>query len=402
MKVIILHRNSFDVIGGVESTIYYMAKELNNLGFEAIVVAKKRSDSVQQDNNNFCKVIRYKPSRYLKKATVLFHPYLEYKNAFKDLKNIILHEKPDFIISRDNLLSYAISHYYNSNKIVYIPLGVIKYYNLKRKETENIKSFILELIRYIQLKQESFFQLKALKKLKHIVVFSNNMKNQIYHAIGDTTKVSVVYPGVAEKFIPMNTEKTTIRDEFSIPTNKKIFLFVGRVVREKNIRMLIEAFKKSNYKDSYLIIVGGGDDLEYVKNMVEKLQLTKNVFFTGFRKDTELFYREASFFVLPSYYESFGNVILEAMASGTPVIGFKTEEGKTLTAVGELIENEKNGFVCENYSLNSLVRALNKAHTIYGTAEYKKMRKYCAESTRLNFSWNKFLKRILNVLQNEV
>ena len=120
MKVIILHRNSFDVIGGVESTIYYMAKELNNLGFEAIVVAKKRSDSVQQDNNNFCKVIRYKPSRYLKKATVLFHPYLEYKNAFKDLKNIILHEKPDFIISRDNLLSYAISHYYNSNKIVYL------------------------------------------------------------------------------------------------------------------------------------------------------------------------------------------------------------------------------------------------------------------------------------------
>ena len=94
MKVIILHRNSFDVIGGVESTIYYMAKELNNLGFEAIVVAKKRTDSVQQDNNNFCKVIRYKPSRYLKKATVLFHPYLEYKNAFKDLKNIIVQIEP--------------------------------------------------------------------------------------------------------------------------------------------------------------------------------------------------------------------------------------------------------------------------------------------------------------------
>ena len=102
MKVIILHRNSFDVIGGVESTIYYMAKELNNLGFEAIVVAKKRSDSVQQDNNNFCKVIRYKPSRYLKKATVLFHPYLEYKNAFKDLKirvvNVVdlMRLQPDF------------------------------------------------------------------------------------------------------------------------------------------------------------------------------------------------------------------------------------------------------------------------------------------------------------------
>lgn len=398
MKIIILHRNSFDVIGGVESTIYYMVEALKELGHTPIVLAKYREGASQ--DNDVCKVLRYSHSRMKSKLLLPFIPFMEYLNAKKKIREIIETENPDYIITRDNILSYVVSHFFDNNRIVYIPLGVIKYYNAGIRKFNSLRSGVVECIRFIQMQQESYFQLKAIKRLNKIVVFSKNMRSQICKALRTDKPVTIIHPGVSPKFYS-NICAESVRSEFGIPQDKKILLFVGRVVQEKNVRMLIDAYAKSNNENTVLLIVGGGDDLAYVKNKAATLGISDRVVFTGFRRDTERFYREADLFVLPSYYESFGNVILESMASGTPVVGFRTEEGKVLTAIDELIEEGKSGFICKEYSLEALTNAINTAVGCMDSEAYNSMRKYCADIAKTKFTWGNFMQQVLSVLKEE-
>lgn len=398
MKIIILHRNSFDAIGGVESTIYYMAEVLKKMGHTPVVVAKHNGKS--NDDDGFCKVLRFTPSRLSLKLLCPFIPTIEYFNAKKKLKTIIEEEQPDYIITRDNILSYVVSQFFDNERIVYIPLGIIKYYNAGIRKFSGLKGFIIECIRYIQMKQESFFQLKAIKNISKVIVFSENLKNQIFKALGQRDGIKIVHPGVSPKFHP-DEKACAIRDEFNISPDKNILLFVGRVVQEKNVRMLIDAYAASNNSNTVLVVVGGGDDLNFVKNKAQTLNIADKVVFAGFRRDTEAFYREADLFVLPSYYEAFGNVIPEAMASGTPTVGFKTQEGCVLTAIAELIEDGKNGFICETYSTEALTDAINRAVALMNTDQYDSIKAYCAQLATEKFTWNNFMQQTLNLLEQK-
>ena len=396
MKILIIHRNSFDVIGGAESTLYYMASALKNSGHTPVIVAKQRDSSY--DDNDFCKIVRYTSFKMKSKFSCLFLPYFEYKNAIIKLPEIIKKENPDYIITRDNILACVISQVFDKNKVVYIPLVIIKYYNKGIRKFNSVKTFIIEVLRYIQMKQESHYQIKAFKNLKKVIVFSNNVKKQALSAAGSTLDITVVHPGVSEKFFAAGTY-TDIRNKFNIPADKKILLFVGRVVQEKNIKMLLQAFSCAHNSNVVLFIVGDGDELIHLKKQANSLGIADKVIFTGMRRDTEKFYGAADFFVLPSYYEAFGNVVLESFASGVPVIGFKTEPGKTLTAIDELVEEGKSGFICKDYSVNSLTESINNALDISGTTDHEKMKIYCADSARQKYTWNNFISNTLKILK---
>lgn len=397
MKVIVLHKNSFDLIGGAESTIYNMAKSLKELGHTPIIVARKRTDGTPaEDNNEICAVKRYSGAA-VPKMLLPFSPYFEYKNAFQDLKNIILTEKPDAIIVRDNILSYAVSQYYDINKIVYIPLVVIQYYNRGVRMFNSLKGAVTEIIRWFKLCLDSHYQNNVFKRYKNIAVFSQNVKNQAIRAVGDKNNISIVRPGVMDHECYKNPYDYSLHDEFGISHDKKIFLFVGRIVQEKNIRMLVDAFSKMDNDNVVLCLVGGGDDLEFVKAEAKRLGVFDKIIFAGFRRDTERFYHAADFFVLPSYYEAFGNVIPEAFIAGTPVIGFKTEPGKTMTAIDELLENDKLGIICENFSAEALTNAMNQAYALCTSDQYADIRAYCRNHALENFNWNKFVTEILSM-----
>jgi glycosyltransferase involved in cell wall biosynthesis len=98
------------------------------------------------------------------------------------------------------------------------------------------------------------------------------------------------------------------------------FLYVGRVSKEKNLELLADAFRLlgREYPETGLVIVGDGP---YREALEERLAGT-NCLFTGFRGGDELraLYASADVFVFPSTTDTFGNVVLEAQASGLPVI----------------------------------------------------------------------------------
>jgi glycosyltransferase involved in cell wall biosynthesis len=98
----------------------------------------------------------------------------------------------------------------------------------------------------------------------------------------------------------------------------------GRLIKLKNFDRLLYAFKNVlARKPCRLIIVGDGEERQRLYDLAVELGIAANVEFTGYRRDAHRLYSNADFFVLNSSFEGFGNVIVEAMAYGLPVISTK-------------------------------------------------------------------------------
>jgi glycosyltransferase involved in cell wall biosynthesis len=167
----------------------------------------------------------------------------------------------------------------------------------------------------------------ASRKAGHIITVSEYSKMQIVERLGVAPeRVTVIYNGVGTDFHP--GDGVVAREEVSrfLGVNEPFLLFVGNLKPHKNLGCLLRAFANlctSPSFDRQLVIVG--QDLKWGKRLVEesrRLRLEGRVFFVP-HASVELLhhlYTAADLFVMPSLIEGFGLPVLEAMASGTPVI----------------------------------------------------------------------------------
>jgi len=122
-------------------------------------------------------------------------------------------------------------------------------------------------------------------------------------------------------------------------------LFVGRLTKQKSVVTLIKAIKelkKKNLKKRFkLIIIGDGNMKESLMKLSEDLGVRKNIQFMGEQKDINEYYLKADIFVLPSIWEGFGIVILEAFSAKVAVIASNIE------GPAEIIKNKINGLLFE-------------------------------------------------------
>lgn len=120
---------------------------------------------------------------------------------------------------------------------------------------------------------------------------------------------------------------------------KAIILYVGRVSFEKNIHLVIEAYQKMDHTQCHLVIVGHGPAFDEIQNTCWSSNIP--VTFTGYLQGHDLSqaYASADIFAFPSVTETFGQVVLEAMASGLPVIGLEAE------GVKDLVQHQKTGLL---------------------------------------------------------
>ncbi len=143
--------------------------------------------------------------------------------------------------------------------------------------------------------------------------------------------------------VPMMVNNEKYYHENKILPDKFTFLFVGRLLDTKNVDVLCERFLSAfSDKDSELIIVGGGPNLEVYKRKYKH----KKILFKGsvFGKDLLELYHNSSVFVFPSSVEAWGLVVNEAMSSSLSVIAHK-EVG----SVHDLIINKETGFVINDW-----------------------------------------------------
>jgi UDP-glucose:(heptosyl)LPS alpha-1,3-glucosyltransferase len=176
-------------------------------------------------------------------------------------------------------------------------------------------------------------------RYRKIIAISELVKKNIidhYHVpAGD---IVVIYNGVdLDRFHPANRGRfrSEIRRQYEIPDNARVFLFVGSGFERKGVRYLIEAAERLEAPVT-LLIAGKGSG-EKFQDIINK----QRVIFCGPQKQIEQYYAAADAFVFPTMYEPFGNVHLEALASGLPVITTRN------SGASEIIDEGKSGFVVQ-------------------------------------------------------
>jgi glycosyltransferase involved in cell wall biosynthesis len=125
----------------------------------------------------------------------------------------------------------------------------------------------------------------------------------------------------------------------SVTDETVIVLYVGRISQEKNLRLLVQAYQSMDQQRCHLVMVGDGPARAEIQQELAGLPVT----FTGYLKGEELAtaYASADIFAFPSHTETFGQVVLEAMASGLPVVALHSE------GVCDLVAHEHTGLLDE-------------------------------------------------------
>ncbi|GER87292.1 glycosyl transferase family 1 [Dictyobacter vulcani] len=178
--------------------------------------------------------------------------------------------------------------------------------------------------------------------------------------------------------------------EREIPEDKTILLYVGRVSWEKNLRLLIQAYSQMDHSRCHLVIVGQGPAYNEIQQDLEQVPVT----FTGYLSGEELAmaYASADVFAFPSYTETFGQVVLEAMSSGLPVVGVRSE------GVCDLVQHQKTGLLldADNLQENEQIAGYRAYLTqlVLNTPERVSMGQL-AESQAAERSWHEAMECIV-------
>lgn len=126
-------------------------------------------------------------------------------------------------------------------------------------------------------------------------------------------------------------------------------LGVGRLDKYKGFDLLIEAFSKIRGPNLHLVILGEGEERETLENIVLSKGISKSVHLLGLVKDIWPWYRNAKLFVSSSLSEGWGNVIVESMSQGCPVVAFDCDFGPR-----EIITDGYNGLLVKTNDVKSL------------------------------------------------
>jgi glycosyltransferase involved in cell wall biosynthesis len=168
------------------------------------------------------------------------------------------------------------------------------------------------------------------------------------------------------KWIPKNKEKTEVIHN-GTPIHSKSYshqlikkydiLFVGRLVHQKGIRFLLEAISilQNKYK-KYIkaAVVGGGPLEKELKKTCEELNIDDSVEFLGIRRDIDQLMKSSKLFVLPSCWEGFGIVLIEAMKNRLPIIA------TNIGGIPEIITDGNEGMLIPKANSEILAESINK------------------------------------------
>lgn len=189
------------------------------------------------------------------------------------------------------------------------------------------------------------------------IVPSNTIKELIEEE--GFTNVKVVENGInLTPYTKSTANNNDNNSSFNFNEDDIILLFVGRIVREKNLEVLIRAAKKiiKEIPNVQFVIAGKGPEEDYYKKLVNEEEVSDYFKFLGFVPESKIYslYKSADIFVFPSKFETQGLSGIEAMASGLPVVG------ADYLAIREIVQNDYNGVLFNPDDSDDLVEKVLK------------------------------------------
>jgi UDP-glucose:(heptosyl)LPS alpha-1,3-glucosyltransferase len=199
-------------------------------------------------------------------------------------------------------------------------------------------------------------------RLRAVICNSRMVQDEIRRGFGvPDAKLHVIYSGVDTSVYHPDLKKhrAEIRARYGIPESATLFLFVGSGFERKGVPALLQAMTKLP-ENAFLLVVGRDKHAHRFQRRAQALGLAGRALFAGTQGDVKPYYGAADVLTLPTLYDPFPNVVLEAMASGLPVVT------SLQCGAAELIENGKNGFACDALDVAGqagFMRALLDAET---------------------------------------
>jgi glycosyltransferase involved in cell wall biosynthesis len=236
--------------------------------------------------------------------------------------------------------------------------------------------------------------------LNHIITDRTNVFLEAYSTkkadvvITDSEKskrIVVEEYGVDEGKIRVILKEGVHLDQYVQSTcEDNILLFVGRLHERKGLDLLLPIFKEVlKNEEAVLRIVGSGEIERSLKLQAKALGIQNNVEFMGYLPDSEMQrqYSKASIFVSPSRYEGFGITLLEALASGLPLVA--TDTGIS----SQVVEENKNGFIVDHDNMYDAILKLLRDKGLR-----TRMGRRSREIAR-DYSWSSAAKRMISVYE---
>ena len=164
-------------------------------------------------------------------------------------------------------------------------------------------------------------------------------------------KAAFIHDGLDIKKYKNLKDKMALRKELGLEDGLFYICFAGSLVKRKGPHFLIKAFRRLPYPNIRLLLIGKGDMAEELKReSADDVRIS----FLGYRTNAVEYIKSADLFVLPSVYEGLPNVVIEAMAAGTPVVA------TNIYGTPELIEDKKSGILVPAGDVDALEKAISE------------------------------------------
>lgn len=361
-------------MGGVERYTYNIAKECVKRGYHVIVITSHRDGLARHEVQEEIEIIRL-PSINLMDGRL---PVLKFLD--KEAKEILNKKKKeiDFIVvnTRFYFLSLFGMRFAKKNNI---PLITIEHGTAYL----TFNNAVLNTIEHIY---ENTITRLGKRYCKHYYGVSKAciewLKN--FNINGEGTLYNSIDPQECEKV------NSTFKNDFNIPDDGIVISFTGRLVKEKGVGQLVEAFNlvKQKFSKIYLVIVGDGPLSTLFENEQER------IIYLGRKENKEVIsiLQDSDIFILPSESEGFSTSILEAAACKNFII--TTSRGGSK----ELLINDDYGIIMDDNEVSKIVNALTKSISDH---EYRNRGiELSYEMLKNNFTWEKNVDTLEDIMNN--
>ena len=243
------------------------------------------------------------------------------------------------------------------------------------------------------------FKKFALRNADAITALSNAIKDEIHRIANPKPEVNIIPLGVDPSLFTPKKYDNTIRKRYNI--DGPFLLFVGRLTEKKGVKYLIQAIPSIIEKEprAKLLLVGDGEEREYLEKLTKELKVEDNVVFCGWvnNKDLPVYYATADIFIGPSIVansgdtEGLGLVFVEAMTCGTLTIA------SDVPAIRDVVIDNKTGHIVKQRSSKEIARKI--IEVLQNKKSYNKISEEGRRYAIRKFSWEIIISEYKKVLE---
>lgn len=330
-----------EVYGGAERSAYNMAQNLSKKDLDLIVFSTSFSSKSHIENFKHFIVYRYGTNIKFLSTNVSFGMFWKPLSHAVDIVNVNFDIPPGPFAG----LLYA--------QIKKVPLVV----NYRGDWVDNYGSFFRKTI--ISLFNK--YLVDRLLQQADVIISPTECYIKESRFLGKyRNKIIVIPNGINFEDFNINTSKYECRNILNLPSHDRILLFVGTLGPHKGPDILLKSFSLiiKNIKDVSLVFVGDGIMKDDLIKLASELNIEKKVKFVGYEADIHrkvMYYKSSDIFIFPTIggHEIFGNVNLEAMACGIPIVA------SNIGGVPDLVEDGVNGLLVPPKSIEELSKVIS-------------------------------------------